>query len=97
MTLYAASSLLAAGVINGTTDKQSGNMRLAENTHALFTSLDIAQDKIWSDTRTVITRGSARSVAINGVQTNSKLTKIIIKKHSTRLPKDTSELKRASL
>ena len=58
---------------------------------------DIVQDKIWSATRTVITRGSARSVAINGVETNSKLTKITIKKHTTLLPKDARELKRKSL
>lgn len=58
---------------------------------------DIAQDKIWSDVRTVITRGTARSVAINGVETNSKLTKITIKKHTTQLPKDRRELQRNSL
>lgn len=58
---------------------------------------DIAQDKIWSDSRTVITRGSARSVAINGVETNSQLTKIVIKKHATQLPKDRKELNRNAL
>ena len=58
---------------------------------------DIAHDKIWSDVRTVITRGTARSVAIHGVETDSKLNKIIIKKHATQLPKNRSELKRNSL
>ena len=57
---------------------------------------DIAQDKIWSDVRTVITRGTARSVAIHGVETDSKLNKIIIKKHATQLPKTRQELKRNS-
>lgn len=58
---------------------------------------DIAQDKIWSDVRTVITRGTARSVAIHGVETDSKLNKIIIKKHATQLPKTRQELQRNSL
>ena len=55
---------------------------------------DVGQDKIWSDTRTVITRGSARSVAINGIETDSKLTKIVIKKHATQLPQSLQELER---
>lgn len=58
---------------------------------------DIAQDKIWSDVRTVITRGTARSVAIHGVETDSKLNKISIKKHATQLPKTRRELQRNSL
>lgn len=58
---------------------------------------DIAKDKIWSDVRTVITRGTARSVAIHGVEADSKLNKIIIKKHATQLPKNRSELQRNSL
>lgn len=58
---------------------------------------NIEQDKIWSDARTVITRGTARSVAINGVETDSKVTKITIKKHATRLPQNRSELKREAL
>ena len=58
---------------------------------------DIAQDKIWSDARTVITRGTARSVAIHGVETDSKLNKSIIKKHATQLPKTRQELERTPL
>ena len=58
---------------------------------------DVQKDKIWSDARTVITRGTARSVAINGVETDSKLNKIIIKKHATQLPQSTQELKRSHL
>ena len=55
---------------------------------------DITQDRIWSDTRTVITRGTAKSIATNGVETNSKLTKITLKKHTTHLPTSVEELKR---
>ena len=58
---------------------------------------DIGKDKIWSDTRTVITRGTAKSIAKNGVETNSKLTKIVLKKHLTHLPNSVGELKRKSL
>ncbi len=53
---------------------------------------NVEKDRIWSDARTVITRGTARSVAINGVETDSKLNRIIIKKHATQLPKDRQEL-----
>ena len=58
---------------------------------------NITQDKIWSDTRTVITRGTAKSIAKNGVETNSKLTKIVLKKHATHLPQNVRELTRKSL
>ena len=54
-------------------------------------------DKIWSDTRTVITRGTAKSIAKNGIETDSKLTKIVLKKHTTRLPDTVGELQRKSL
>ncbi len=53
---------------------------------------NVEKDRIWSDARTVITRGTARSVAINGIETDSKLNRIIIKKHATQLPKDRQEL-----
>lgn len=53
---------------------------------------NVEKDRIWSDARTVITRGTARSIAINGVETDSKLNRIIIKKHATQLPKDRQEL-----
>ncbi len=56
---------------------------------------NVETDKIWSDARTVITRGTARSVAINGVETDSKLNKITIKKHATQLPQSMQELKRS--
>jgi len=55
---------------------------------------DIAKDRIWSDARTVITRGTAKSIAKNGIETDSKLNKIVLKKHATRLPTDTRELTR---
>lgn len=53
---------------------------------------NVETDRIWSDAKTIITRGTARSVAIHGVETDSKLNKIIIKKHSTQLPKNKQEL-----
>lgn len=57
---------------------------------------DIEQDRIWSNAKTVITRGTARSVAIHGIETNSKLTKISIKKHATQVPLSRKELQRKS-
>lgn len=58
---------------------------------------NVETDKIWSDAKTTITRGSARSVALNGIETNSKLTKIVIKKHATQLPANRRELQGANL
>ncbi|MBQ3666974.1 MAG: LPS export ABC transporter periplasmic protein LptC [Elusimicrobiaceae bacterium] len=58
---------------------------------------NVEKDRVWSDAKTIITRGTARSVAINGIETNSKLTKIIIKKHATQLPATTQELKGTKL
>ena len=55
---------------------------------------DVNNDRIWSDQKTTITRGTAKSVARGGIETNSKLTRIELKKQSTRLPQQASELKR---
>ena len=55
---------------------------------------DVNDDKIWSDTKTTITRGTAKAVARGGVVTDSKLAKIELKQQTTRVPKSTSELKR---
>lgn len=55
---------------------------------------DINKDRIWSDQKTTITRGTAKSVARGGIETNSKLTRIELKNQTTRLPKQATELKR---
>lgn len=55
---------------------------------------DINKDLIWSDQKTTILRGTAKSVAHEGIETDSKLTKIVLKKHTTRLPQDSQELKK---
>ena len=55
---------------------------------------DINQDRIWSDQKTTITRGSAKSVARGGIETNSKLSRIELKRQTTRLPQNKDELKR---
>lgn len=55
---------------------------------------DIDSNTIWSDSRTTITRGTAVSVAKGGVVTDNKLSRIELKKHSTKLPISTQELKR---
>ncbi len=57
---------------------------------------DINKDRVWSDTKTTITHGSAKSVARGGIETNSKLTKIELKKHATRLPENIHGLKNPS-
>lgn len=55
---------------------------------------DIDNNRIWSDSKTVITRGSATVTAKGGIVTDNKLSKIELKKQTTRLPLSASELKR---
>ncbi len=55
---------------------------------------DVDKDRIWSDDKTTVTRGAAKITARGGVETDSKLTKIELKKQSTRLPQTTRELQR---
>lgn len=58
---------------------------------------DVDKDRIWSDGKTVITRGGAKVTARGGVETDSKLVKIEIKKQTTRLPADARELQKKAL
>ena len=46
MKLYSDPRLLSLGVVHGTTDRALGNMRLAENTQALFDKLSIPENNI---------------------------------------------------
>ncbi|WP_458402070.1 polyphenol oxidase family protein [Candidatus Avelusimicrobium sp.] len=46
MKLYSDPRLLSLGVVHGTTDRAMGNMRLAENTQALFDKLFIPEKNI---------------------------------------------------
>ncbi len=54
---------------------------------------DVDKDRVWSNAKTVVTRGGVRTVAKNGVETNSKLTQIEFKKQTTALPQTVEELK----
>ena len=58
---------------------------------------DVNKNRIWSDDKTIITRGGVKVTAKEGVVTDSKLARIEIKNQTTRLPEDTRELKSASL
>ncbi len=53
---------------------------------------DIDKDRIWSDSKTVVTRGSGKITAKNGIETDSKLHKIQFKKQTTQLPTNPDEL-----
>ena len=53
---------------------------------------DIDKDRIWSDKKTLVTRGNAKITAKNGIETDSKLRKIEFKNQSTQLPASTKEL-----
>jgi len=56
---------------------------------------DIDTDRVWSDKKTLVTRGTAKITARGGIETDSKLQKIEFKKQSTRLPAKLQELKGA--
>ncbi len=76
-----------------------GNARidaLTEDAHLVTDRFfyDIDKNRVWSDHKTTITRQNAKSVARGGIETDSKLTKIEMKNHSTRLPTDARELRR---
>ncbi len=53
---------------------------------------DVDKDRIWSDKKTTVTRGTAQITARGGIETDSKLTKIEFKKQSTQLPKNLQEV-----
>lgn len=78
--------------ISGNAQIHSLTERVLITTDRFF--YDVNEDKIWSDTKTTITRGTAKSVAKGGVVTDSKLNKIELKHHATRVPKTASELKK---
>lgn len=44
MKIYSDPRLLSLGIVHGTTAREAGNMRLAENTQALFSSLNIPEE-----------------------------------------------------
>lgn len=55
---------------------------------------DIDKDRIWSNDKTVIIRNHAKVTARGGVETDSKLSKIELKKQTTHLPSDIRELQK---
>lgn len=57
---------------------------------------DIDKDLVWSDLKTTVTRGEAKAVARGGIETDSKLAHIKLKKQTTRIPTRIDELKRPS-
>ena len=57
---------------------------------------DIDKDRVWSEGKTVIIRGGAKITARGGIETDSKLVKIEMKKQTTQLPQSTRELQRKS-
>ena len=59
-------------------------------TDRIFYHID--QDRVWSDKKTILTRGKTKITAKNGIETDSKLKKIEFKKQITKLPDDLQEL-----
>ncbi len=54
---------------------------------------DIDKDRVWSDKKTLVTRGNTKVTAKAGIETDSKLRKIEFKKQSTELPLNPDELR----
>lgn len=57
---------------------------------------DVDEDRVWSDRKTVVTRGNTQVTASGGIETDSKLLVIEFKKQQTRLPQDIRELQEAA-
>ncbi len=53
---------------------------------------DIDKDRVWSDTKTIVTRANTKVTARGGIETDSKLQVIELKKQTTHLPQDIKEL-----
>ena len=53
---------------------------------------DIDKDRVWSDKKTIVVRGSAKVTAKGGIETDSKLKVIELKQQTTQLPQDIKEL-----
>ena len=75
-----------------------GNAQINSLTQQVFSTTDgffydVDKDRVWSDTKTTITRGTAKSIARGGVVTDSKLSKIELKNHATQIPQTLGELK----
>lgn len=54
---------------------------------------DVNKDRVWTEAKTIVTRGGVRTTAKNGVVTNSKLTQIEFKRQTTQLPQTLQEIK----
>lgn len=78
--------------IEGNAVIQSFLENLTISANRFFYNID--SNTVWSDGKTTITRGSAVSIAKGGVVTDNKLSRIELKKHTTRLPVSSTELKR---
>ncbi|MGN1058152.1 MAG: LPS export ABC transporter periplasmic protein LptC, partial [Candidatus Avelusimicrobium sp.] len=78
--------------INGNAEIVSFTEDVVITTNRVF--YDVNKDRIWSDDKTTVIRGGTKVTARGGVETNSKLTKIELKKQSTRLPENAAELQR---
>lgn len=79
--------------LKGKVKAQSFTQNLVLETDHLF--YDVNKDRVWTDAKTVVTRGGVRTTAQNGLVTNSKLTQIEFKRQSTQLPQTVDELKNA--
>ena len=76
--------------IEGDARVQSFTQQAILTTERFFYNFD--QDRVWSDRKTIVTRGHTKVTAKGGIETDSKLHKIEFKKQTTQLPKDVKEL-----
>ena len=76
--------------IEGNARVHSLTQQVLLTTDRFFYNLDT--DLIWSDRKTVVTKGNAKITARGGIETDSKLRKIEFKNQSTQLPASRQEL-----
>lgn len=78
--------------IEGNARVESFTERLTITAPSFF--YDVNTDRVWSNGKTIVKRGSSSITAKGGIVTDSKFNKIEFKNQTTQLPTSTKELKR---
>ena len=77
--------------ITGDARVESFTQKALLTTERFFYNFD--KDRVWSDKKTLVTRGNTKVTAKAGIETDSKLRKIKFKQQTTELPLDPNELR----
>ena len=77
--------------ISGHARVESFAQKAILTTERFFYNFDT--DRVWSDKKTLVTRGNTKVTAKSGIETDSKLRKVQFKQQTTQLPLNPNELR----